>query len=119
MCGSNALACCPRAASDRRGRTPPNAHAEEVWQVAAVLAAALAELEKRDGQPRPMPTGMEERELALADTVLLLLSHGEVRAPFEGTLDVPLPADTDLRGRSPISCSASLRRCLNSAAIRR
>jgi hypothetical protein len=86
----------PEGGIGSEGRTPPNAHAEEVWQVAAVLAAALAELEKRDGLPRPMPTGIKERELALADTVLLLLSDGEIRAPFEGTLDVPLPADTDL-----------------------
>ncbi|MFZ1153938.1 MAG: hypothetical protein WAN93_03430, partial [Solirubrobacteraceae bacterium] len=87
----------PEGGIGSEGRTPPNPHADEVWRVATVLAAALAELEKRDGLPRPMPKAMGERQLALADTVLQLLSDGEIRAPFEGTLDAPLPADTDLQ----------------------
>jgi hypothetical protein len=60
----------PEGGVGSEGRTPPGAAAEEVWQVAAVLGGALAQLEKRDGRVRTMPSSLGSRELALAETVL-------------------------------------------------
>ncbi|HEY7933905.1 MAG TPA: hypothetical protein VID48_08780, partial [Solirubrobacteraceae bacterium] len=85
----------PESGVGSEGRTPPAPAAEKVWQVAAILASALAELEKRDGRVRTMPSAMARRELVLAETVLQLLSDDELRVPCEGTFDAPLPADTE------------------------
>ncbi len=85
----------PEGGVGSAGRTPPAPGAEKVWQVAAIVAGALAELEKRDGRGRTIPSTTNNRELVLAETVLQLLHDGELRIPCVGTFEAPLPADTD------------------------
>lgn len=76
-------------------RTPPAPAAEQIWEVAAMMAGTLAELEKRDGLTRTMPVTVGRPELVLAETVLQLLHDDELRIPCTGKFDAPLPADTD------------------------
>ena len=85
----------PEGGVGSEGRTPLQPAAEKVWQVAAIVAGALAELEKHDGRVRTIPSTINHRELVLAETVLQLLHDGELRMPCVGTFDAPLPAETD------------------------
>lgn len=85
----------PEGGVGSEGRTPLQPAAEKVWQVAAIVAGALAELEKHDGRVRTIPSAIDRRELVLAETVLQLLHDDELRVPCAGTFDAPLPAETD------------------------
>jgi hypothetical protein len=85
----------PESGVGSEGRTPLQPAAEKIWQIGAIVAAALAEMEKRDGRVRTVPSAIDRRELVLAETVLQLLHDDELRVPCGGTFDAPLPADTD------------------------
>lgn len=85
----------PEGGVGSEGRTPPPPAAEKIWEAAAMVAGALAELERYDGRVRTIPPSVDPREPVLAETVLQLLHEDELRIPCAGTFDAPLPADID------------------------
>ncbi|HEV7566388.1 MAG TPA: hypothetical protein VGO31_10550 [Microbacteriaceae bacterium] len=54
------------------GAAPPDAQSDETWHHAAVLAGALAALNRHDGFARLMPASVSESDVNLAQMVLAL-----------------------------------------------
>jgi hypothetical protein len=64
---------------------------EETWEAAAVVAAALDALEKRDGKRRVMPDSVSLRDRMAAQMVFQVLSDGGIEAKTEGEFELPVP----------------------------
>lgn len=81
----------PAAGYDVDGQVPMEPQAEEVWEVAATVAAALEALQQHDGRRRRMPEAVRPGDLARAWTVLHVLQDGEMRVDASGEFLVALP----------------------------
>jgi hypothetical protein len=73
------------------GRGDGKAENEETWEAAAVVAAALDALEKRDGKRRVMPDTVSLRDRMAAQMVFQVLSDGGIEAKTEGEFELPVP----------------------------
>ncbi|MDQ2630673.1 MAG: hypothetical protein M3Y75_06835 [Actinomycetota bacterium] len=76
------------------GREAPSA-GQEMWNVAAVVAAALAGLEARDGVERTMPEAVEIRDRYAAQMTFQVLQEGKLEIGIEDEFDLPLNLDIE------------------------
>jgi hypothetical protein len=65
----------------------------EVLEAAAVIAAALAALEERDGVAREMPEEFTIATRLAAQMTYQVLTDGELSVPVEGDIELPFPAE--------------------------
>jgi hypothetical protein len=95
---------CPALLSggdlESKGRRPLTAEVQEIWELGATVAGALACLEDRDGVSRGIPASIAQRDVAMADVILQLLTYGEIRAvvtdsDFEAPIPVPGTLEAD------------------------
>jgi hypothetical protein len=80
------------------GAAPPDEHAEETWRHAALVAGALAGLNRLDGGSRTMPGAVTPHGVAIAEMVIALVERGEllVEVPAgQREIEAPLPPGTD------------------------
>lgn len=81
----------PASGYDIDGPVPMEPQAEEAWEVAATVAAALDVLQQHDGRQRRMPEAVGPGDLTRAQTVLELFQGGEVRLEASGEFLIVLP----------------------------
>ena len=84
----------PEGGVGSAGRTPPAPPAERLWQVAAIVAGALASWKNAMVAGGRSRGATDRREPVLAETVMQPLHDDELRVPCVGTFEAPLPADT-------------------------
>lgn len=77
------------------GREPIGDAEHEVWEVAAFIGGALAQLERHDGRRRHLPPSASPQDLARAQMILQLFHEGEIRLDVaaDKEFEVGLPAD--------------------------
>jgi len=77
------------------GRQPIGEAEREIWDVAAFIGGALAQLERHDGQRRDLPPSATPQDLARAQMILQLFRDGEIRldVPADEEFEVGLPAE--------------------------
>jgi len=73
---------------------------EETWEIAAIVAGALAALEDHDNRERRMPAGVSERDRYAAQLAYQVLRSGGVEAKTKGQFWLPGKA-ADVDGRNP------------------
>jgi hypothetical protein len=88
----------PADGIDVGGLPAPNEGATEVWEAGVDIATALGLLNRRDGVDRRIPSGLTERDRAIARQVQALLMGDGVRARMGGEFEVGLPPGTDPAG---------------------
>lgn len=74
------------------GESTPDAGAQEIWEISARLALAMASLTDRDGVVRVMPETTSHADVELANIVLRLLTEGQVVVQATGIFEAPLPS---------------------------
>lgn len=77
------------------GQAPAEAHARRIWAAAALIASALAGLDRRDGGTRTIPATVTPQDQALTEVVLHLLVNGECRTSATREFEAPIPATAD------------------------
>lgn len=73
---------------------------EETWEAAAVVAAALDVLEKRDGKRRVMPDSVSLRDRMAAQMAFQVLNDGGIEAKTKGEFELPVPVAA-VEGKGP------------------
>jgi hypothetical protein len=73
---------------------------EETWEIAAIVAGALAALEGHNSKERRMPAGVSERDRYAAQLTYQVLRNGGVEVKTEGQFWLP-ERTGDIDGRDP------------------
>lgn len=75
-------------------------HSREVWEVAAVIAAALGALEAQDGRRRAMPESVGSADRYAAQMTFQVLTEGGIEIPVGKEFELPLLGE-DVEGMHP------------------
>lgn len=86
----------------------------QILEHAVIVTTVLAELTNLDGRPRALTPSGTEHDLVVAELVLALLQHQQIRQPLTGAYRYSIPDDAD--SNDPAELMRGVRRPLGALA---